>query len=104
MGFFWMAMSLADILAGVFAYGLLHMRGIEGHAGWRWMFLIEVSRPNNAHTPETYFSAGTLHLGHRGTCVWPNAIISDPHSQLVSRTKGLVYTKVGSPDVLRSLK
>ncbi|KIV88032.1 hypothetical protein PV10_09206 [Exophiala mesophila] len=43
MGFFWMAMSLADMLAGVFAYGLLHMRGIEGHAGWRWMFLIELT-------------------------------------------------------------
>ncbi|KAF2645725.1 phthalate transporter [Massarina eburnea CBS 473.64] len=41
LGFFWTAMSLADILAGFFAYGLLHMRGVQGHAGWRWLFLIE---------------------------------------------------------------
>ncbi|KAJ6442390.1 transporter [Purpureocillium lavendulum] len=41
LSFFWTAMSLADILAAIFAYGLLRMRGIEGRDGWRWMFLIE---------------------------------------------------------------
>lgn len=42
LGFFWTAMSLADIFAGFLAYGLLHMRGVSGQAGWRWLFLIEV--------------------------------------------------------------
>ncbi|KAF1986879.1 MFS general substrate transporter [Aulographum hederae CBS 113979] len=41
LGFFWTAMSVADIVAGFLAYGLLRMRGIEGYSGWRWMFLIE---------------------------------------------------------------
>lgn len=43
LSFFWTAMSIADIIAGFLAYGLLHMRGIQGQSGWRWMFLIEVS-------------------------------------------------------------
>lgn len=42
LGFFWTALSLADILSALLAYGLLHMRGISGKAGWRWLFLIEV--------------------------------------------------------------
>lgn len=33
LGFFWTAMSTADILAGFLAYGILHMRGIDGHSG-----------------------------------------------------------------------
>lgn len=41
LGFFWTAMSLADVLASFLAYGLLHLRGHGGHAGWRWLFLIE---------------------------------------------------------------
>ncbi|PSN64875.1 MFS general substrate transporter [Corynespora cassiicola Philippines] len=41
LGFFWTAMSLADIFAGFLAYGLLRMRGIEGASGWRWLFMIE---------------------------------------------------------------
>ncbi|KAK7703533.1 hypothetical protein SLS57_010890 [Botryosphaeria dothidea] len=43
LGFFWTAMSIADILASFLAYGILHLRGHEGHAGWRWLFLLEVS-------------------------------------------------------------
>ncbi|KAF2096478.1 MFS general substrate transporter [Rhizodiscina lignyota] len=41
LSFFWTALSLSDILAGFLAFGLLHMRGVEGQSGWRWMFLIE---------------------------------------------------------------
>ncbi|KAF4538709.1 MFS general substrate transporter [Lasiodiplodia theobromae] len=41
LGFFWTAMSIADILASFLAYGILHLRGHEGHSGWRWLFLLE---------------------------------------------------------------
>jgi hypothetical protein len=41
LGFFWTAMSIADVLSALLAYGLLHMRGTLGQAGWRWLFLIE---------------------------------------------------------------
>ncbi|KAL2259279.1 hypothetical protein VTK26DRAFT_7105 [Humicola hyalothermophila] len=41
LGFFWTAMSTADILSALFAYGILHMRGVQGHSGWRWLFLLE---------------------------------------------------------------
>ncbi|KAM0360474.1 hypothetical protein ACHAP4_002553 [Fusarium culmorum] len=34
-------MTAADIVAAFIAHGLLHMRGVLGYAGWRWLFLIE---------------------------------------------------------------
>lgn len=43
MGFFWTSMVFADIFAALSAFGLLHMRGVGGYSGWRWLFLIEVS-------------------------------------------------------------
>jgi hypothetical protein len=39
-------MSVADILACFLAFGLLHMKGVAGAAGWRWLFLIEVLERN----------------------------------------------------------
>ncbi|KAJ5587301.1 uncharacterized protein N7459_003066 [Penicillium hispanicum] len=41
LSFFWTAMSVADIIASFLAFGLLHLRGVDGQAGWRWLFLIE---------------------------------------------------------------
>jgi MFS family permease len=43
LSFFWTAMSISDTLAAILAFGLLHLRGVSGKAGWRWLFLIEVS-------------------------------------------------------------
>ena len=42
LGIFYMAMTIADVLVAILAFGLLRMRGVEGLAGWRWMFLVEV--------------------------------------------------------------
>ncbi|PVH83653.1 retrograde regulation protein 2 [Cadophora sp. DSE1049] len=41
LGFFWTASALADVMGGFLAFGILHMRGVDGHAGWRWLFMIE---------------------------------------------------------------
>ncbi|KAH9904440.1 MFS general substrate transporter [Xylariomycetidae sp. FL2044] len=41
LGFFWTMMSVADILSALIAAGLLKLRGVSNHAGWRWLFLIE---------------------------------------------------------------
>ncbi|KAH7403895.1 phthalate transporter [Cadophora sp. MPI-SDFR-AT-0126] len=41
LGFFWTASAMADVMGGFLAFGLLHLRGVEGKAGWRWLFLIE---------------------------------------------------------------
>ncbi|KAI1147889.1 major facilitator superfamily domain-containing protein [Nemania diffusa] len=41
LSFFWTGMFMADILASIIAFGLLHLRGVEGYPGWKWLFLIE---------------------------------------------------------------
>ncbi|KAF2097567.1 retrograde regulation protein 2 [Rhizodiscina lignyota] len=41
LGFFWTASALSEVVGGFLAFGILHMRGVHGRAGWRWLFLIE---------------------------------------------------------------
>lgn len=41
LSFFWTTLSLTDIFTLLLAFALLRMRGIQGMAGWRWLFLIE---------------------------------------------------------------
>jgi hypothetical protein len=41
LGFFWTASALADVMGGFLAFGLLHLRGVDGRAGWRWLFFYE---------------------------------------------------------------
>ena len=51
-----MSSNVCSIVASFIAYGVLHMRGVLGKAGWRWLFLVEYvlvrSRtPIRAHRP-----------------------------------------------------
>lgn len=41
LALFWFVDSMSGVVASFIAYGVLHMRGVEGRAGWRWLFLIE---------------------------------------------------------------
>ncbi|KAG8163266.1 hypothetical protein KVR01_006563 [Diaporthe batatas] len=41
LSYFWTTLSATTILTSLLAFALLHMRGVLGYAGWRWLFLIE---------------------------------------------------------------
>lgn len=41
LAFFWMSMNLCSIVGSFIAFGVLHLRGRAGKAGWRWLFLVE---------------------------------------------------------------
>ncbi|KAL4965836.1 major facilitator superfamily domain-containing protein [Aspergillus stella-maris] len=41
LSLFWTTLSVTEILGSFLAFGVLHMRGVLGWGGWRWLFLIE---------------------------------------------------------------
>ena len=41
LSYFWTTLSVTGIATSLLAFALLHMRGINGWGGWRWLFLIE---------------------------------------------------------------
>ncbi|KAL4949238.1 major facilitator superfamily domain-containing protein [Aspergillus filifer] len=41
IGLFYLLGSGLSSFGGILAYGLQQMQGLEGHAGWRWIFIIE---------------------------------------------------------------
>ncbi|KAK9365639.1 major facilitator superfamily domain-containing protein [Lipomyces kononenkoae] len=41
LAYFWAALTLSEIAASFMGFGILHMRGVLGREGWRWLFLIE---------------------------------------------------------------
>lgn len=41
LSFFWVAYQTTSIISAFLAYGILHMAGINGLAGWRWLFALE---------------------------------------------------------------
>lgn len=85
-------MSIADILAGFLAYGLLHMRGVQGQAGWRWLFLIEVSLYLKLRMFKLT-SLGTLYTSGWYCRIFPHASWPLPDSELGPRQEGLVHGK-----------
>ena len=41
LAWFWVSNYLAEIAGAFIATGILRLRGVGGHAGWRYLFLIE---------------------------------------------------------------
>lgn len=41
LAFFWTSLILTNIVASFLAYGILHLRGRNGFAGWQWLFALE---------------------------------------------------------------
>ncbi|TID15802.1 hypothetical protein CANINC_004331 [Pichia inconspicua] len=41
LSYFWTTMYITTIINYLLAYGILHLRGVHGHPGWAWLFLIE---------------------------------------------------------------
>ncbi|RYN25033.1 hypothetical protein AA0116_g215 [Alternaria tenuissima] len=40
---FFSCASLAGAFGGILAWGIAHMRNVGGYAGWRWIFILEIS-------------------------------------------------------------
>ena len=41
LALFWFSNRITAIASPLMAFGLLHLQGLHGHEGWRWLFLIE---------------------------------------------------------------
>ncbi|KAL6908615.1 major facilitator superfamily domain-containing protein [Trichoderma evansii] len=41
LSYFWTSLSVTGIVTSLLAFALLHLRGVHGWAGWRWLFLVE---------------------------------------------------------------
>ncbi|GAB7350201.1 hypothetical protein MBLNU459_g0861t1 [Dothideomycetes sp. NU459] len=41
LSFFWGSYQMTSIVSAFLAYGILHMNGINGLEGWRWLFALE---------------------------------------------------------------
>ncbi|KAH8547517.1 transporter-like protein [Umbelopsis sp. PMI_123] len=41
LSFFWVSLTSTTIIGSFLAYGILHLRGVNGWSGWRYLFLIE---------------------------------------------------------------
>ncbi|KAF5700615.1 alternative sulfate transporter [Fusarium globosum] len=53
-GFFFLGNGIAQACGGLLAYGVLHMRGVAGLAGWQWLFILEadISRAYTFFPPD----------------------------------------------------
>ncbi|KAI1849709.1 hypothetical protein JX266_004658 [Neoarthrinium moseri] len=41
LAFFWSSYIMTYVISAFLAYGILHLRGVTGWAGWRWLFALE---------------------------------------------------------------
>ena len=43
LSWFWVSSQVTNIISAFLAYGILHLRGLYGLEGWRWLFALEGS-------------------------------------------------------------
>ncbi|KFY04926.1 hypothetical protein V491_09233, partial [Pseudogymnoascus sp. VKM F-3775] len=41
LSFFWTSLSITGIISSILAFGIFHLEGAHGIAGWKWLFLLE---------------------------------------------------------------
>ncbi|KAK4185064.1 major facilitator superfamily domain-containing protein [Podospora australis] len=41
LSYFWTTLSSTTVITSLLAFALLHLRGVNGWAGWQWLFLVE---------------------------------------------------------------
>jgi len=41
LSWFWVSYQSTSIISAFLAFGILHMRGVHGMAGWQWLFALE---------------------------------------------------------------
>ena len=66
LGFFWIALTVTNIVSSFLAFGLLHLKGHNGLAGWRWLFAIEGALTGSlgiVSWSAAYYSFAVMHVG-----------------------------------------
>ncbi|ELR07688.1 hypothetical protein GMDG_02710 [Pseudogymnoascus destructans 20631-21] len=87
LSFFWTALSVTGIISSLLAFGIFHLEGAHGVAGWKWLFLlgglitliyalgIIIYTPQNL--PSLYL---TLTLRSFGFCTFNANLLIIPHT------------------------
>ncbi|SPN98645.1 related to nicotinamide mononucleotide permease [Cephalotrichum gorgonifer] len=93
--FFWASNSIAGMLSGPLAIGLLSLRGKHGLAGWQWLFLIEgvltcvlsvfayLYLPHGAAAPKVFFNrSASLFNDRQASIIVTRVLRNDPTKAL----------------------
>lgn len=90
LSYFWTTLSVTGIITSVLAYSLLHLRGVAGWAGWRWLFLVEggitllvgilsfFKMPASAVQTKTWFRPNGWFTDHEVAIVVNRVLRDDP--------------------------
>jgi MFS family permease len=99
---FWTTLSVTEIIGSFLAFGVLHMRGVLGWSGWRWLFLIEglitllvgvasfFKMPASAVETKTWFRPKGW-FSDREARIVVNRVLRDDPSKGVSRYHPLIW-------------
>ncbi|TCD62157.1 hypothetical protein EIP91_007285 [Steccherinum ochraceum] len=106
LAWFWVSNYLSNIIGAFLATGLLRLRGVNGHAGWKWLFLIEglltlvvgllsfvLMPPSPTQTKAWYRPQGWFN--EREEVIMVNRVLrDDPTKSDMHNREGLTLTKV----------